>query len=279
VLDGGDDGRADAHVRVEDVLPRVRQGEHQPLDQLDRKLAGMNGFLDMIVLDVRENPHIPGVLAERIARKLAGFRTLEVFLAGIFRRYPDRVEVEQVIVSLGKPKYRLVATGQPFRAMQAVFEMPDDPVPQLQPMALEQGVENGVEREYFSILNMVSDLPAQRASGMQQARALGDDPRLLTNISFEGRFRFVSLADVVRWRGHDQLHRGTAQRGHEFEVVPTFHHRVRRGEPVALYRTRHLIPQEVCYPGRSVHRQVSRVKSHVHVSFPTRRNILITSAR
>jgi len=54
-----------------------------------------------------------------------------VFLAGVFRRNPDRVQDKSVIIALRQPKDGFVSTGQALGAMQTVFEVPDYAVAQL----------------------------------------------------------------------------------------------------------------------------------------------------
>ena len=83
-------------------------------DEFDRKLAGMGRFFDVIVLHVRENPHIARILSEWIAGKLACFRTFEIFLAWVLRRNANRVEIERVVIRLREPKNRFMTTGKSF---------------------------------------------------------------------------------------------------------------------------------------------------------------------
>ena len=71
----------------------------------------MDCLLDMIAFDVGKYPHVTGILTERIARILSGFRAFEVFLTRIFLGHPDRIYVEVIVVRFGKPQDRLVTTG------------------------------------------------------------------------------------------------------------------------------------------------------------------------
>ena len=69
MLHSRNDGRPDAHIRVQDVVAGVGQREHKALDQFDRKLAWVNRLFDMVVFDVRKNPNIAGIFAESDCRK------------------------------------------------------------------------------------------------------------------------------------------------------------------------------------------------------------------
>lgn len=73
-----ENGTSHSHVRIKDVVPLHSKRQHQPFYKLDRKLAGVNRFLDVIILNVREYPHIPRVLSKEIPGELADFGTLEI---------------------------------------------------------------------------------------------------------------------------------------------------------------------------------------------------------
>ena len=53
-------------------------------------------------------------------------------------------------------------TRQAIGAMQPMFKVPDDAVPELQSVLAEYGIEHDVQREYLTALDVVSDLPAYR---------------------------------------------------------------------------------------------------------------------
>ena len=72
----------------------------------------MDRLFHVIVLDVGDDPEVPGVLAKGVAGILACFRPLEIFFAGILLGHPHRVEVEDVIVGLGEPDDGLVPAGK-----------------------------------------------------------------------------------------------------------------------------------------------------------------------
>lgn len=84
VLNRSDHRRAYPHVRVEYFAAGLGKREDQSLYQFDWKLAWMNGLFDMIIFDIRENPDVARVFAQRIARELTSFWTFEIFLPKIF---------------------------------------------------------------------------------------------------------------------------------------------------------------------------------------------------
>ncbi len=85
----------------------------------------------MVVFDIWNYPEVAGVLAHGIAGILSGLGAFEVFLAGILLRYANGVKIEIILVTLCEPEDCLVTPGKPLRAVQAVFEVPDYPVPEL----------------------------------------------------------------------------------------------------------------------------------------------------
>ena len=95
--------------------------------QFDGELTRMNRLLHMVVFDIRKYPNVTGILAERI--------TCE-------------------------PKDRLVPSGKTLRAMEDVFEMPDDPISELQAMCFENRIKHCAERNYLTVVNMIANLPA-----------------------------------------------------------------------------------------------------------------------
>jgi hypothetical protein len=56
-----------SHIGVEHPIARIREGQHKPLNQFNWKLARMNCLLDMIMLDIRDDPEITRILSKRIA--------------------------------------------------------------------------------------------------------------------------------------------------------------------------------------------------------------------
>lgn len=219
VHERGDDGGADAHVGVEHRVARIRHGENEALYEFDGELAGMNRFFRVIALHVRESPHVARVLALGVPRELADVRSLEVFLARIFRRNPYRVEIPGVIVSPRPPVDRFVSAREPLGAVKAVAETPDDSVAELEALRLKDGIENRVERDDLSVFHIIADLPADGAFRMQQPNALANHTLLRLDVSVERSSRFVFFSEVVRGRGDDELHPLVGKLAHENEVV------------------------------------------------------------
>ena len=86
--------------------------------------------------------------------------------------------------------------------MEAVLEVPDDAVTQLEPVTFEDGIEDGIEGDDLAVFNVVAHLPAERAVGMEQANALSYHSLLAPEIALQGLALLVELADVVGRRGH-----------------------------------------------------------------------------
>ena len=134
----------------------------------------MDRLLRVVVLDIRELPYIARVLPLRVSRQLADVRTLEVALGWILRRNPDWVKAPCVVVVLRPPVDGLVPPGQSPCGVKAVPEVLDDPVAELEPLVPEHGIEDGVERDYLSVVDVVSDLPADRPLRMENTDAFAD---------------------------------------------------------------------------------------------------------
>lgn len=113
---------------VEHPISLVRKRQHQSLNQFNRKLARMLGLLDMVALYIRNHPQIARILTKRITRILTRFRPFEILFPGVFLGYADGIKVENILVGLREPDDCLVAAGKPAAAMQAVLEVPDDPI-------------------------------------------------------------------------------------------------------------------------------------------------------
>jgi hypothetical protein len=72
----------------------------------------MFGLLDVIVFDVWDYPDIPGILTQRIPRKLTDARTLESLLIRVLLRNSNCIEVKCIAITLGKPQDGFMPTGQ-----------------------------------------------------------------------------------------------------------------------------------------------------------------------
>jgi transposase len=170
-----------------------------------RQLIEMLCLLDMVALNVRNHPQVSRILAKGVTRILAGLWTLEMFLPRVFLGYPHQVEIEQVIVGLGKPDNGCISPRETAAAVQPVFKVPDDAIAHPELESGEDGVENGVQRDDRSTVDVVPHLPANTASRGQRADTLGNDLRLLMEVPVEMESLFVLLADVVRRRRDDEL--------------------------------------------------------------------------
>ena len=80
MFQGSDHCRSNAHVRIKYRVTNICQSQHQPLDEFDGKLTGMNSLFDVIVFYVGNTHTSPG-FAKRVSRQLPGFGSLEVLLA------------------------------------------------------------------------------------------------------------------------------------------------------------------------------------------------------
>jgi hypothetical protein len=50
--------------------------------------------------------------------------------------------------------------GKAFGTVQTMLKMPDDSIPKLQTEFGEHWIKDDIEREYLTLLHMISDLPA-----------------------------------------------------------------------------------------------------------------------
>ena len=167
VLDGPDDGGPYAHVWIEHDIALVGQRKDEPFDKLNWKLTGMYRLFNVIVLYVWKNPNVPGIFSKRVPRKLADLWPLKIFFVRVFGRHPDRIEIECVVVRFRKPKNSFVPSGESLRTVEAMLEVPDNAIPQSQSVILEYVEKNNVERKHLAVLNVIADLPANRALVME----------------------------------------------------------------------------------------------------------------
>src|SRR5262249_8338177 len=133
-------GRADPHVRIQHEVAAIGERQHEPLHQLDRELARVERLLHVVVLHVRDDPHVARILPERMTGELPGAWTLVVTFPRVLLRYTNGIQAKDV-VRTAEPEDRLIPAGEPARAVEPVLEMPDDPIPQREPVSLEERVE------------------------------------------------------------------------------------------------------------------------------------------
>src|SRR5436190_18569173 len=106
--------------------------------------------------------------------------------------------------------------------MQPVTERPNNSISQLKAVHLEQRIQNDIEWKHFAAIDVVSHLPAKRAARMKQSNGLSDCCSLLFLIGIQRPGTLVLLIEVVRRRGHNQVHRTAFQSTHECKVIGAF---------------------------------------------------------
>lgn len=130
--------RARSKKGVHNQVAFCSQGMYQPFRKRDRILAGMLCLFYMVSLDVRDVPNV-------IWRQ-----SVDIPADSPFR----------------KPQDRLMPSGKPMPAVQAVTERPDDPAPAHErrgvpaPHFRKQVVDLNVQRHYFAFCYAAPHLPA-----------------------------------------------------------------------------------------------------------------------
>jgi hypothetical protein len=59
--------------------------------------------------------------------------------------------------------------------VEAVLKMPDNTIPQLKILSLEDWIKQNIQREDFAVTNMITDLPANASAGLQCSDTLLDN--------------------------------------------------------------------------------------------------------
>jgi len=118
------------------------------------------GLFDVIALYVGDVPDVFRVFTFRVAGELAGFRPFEVAFARVFGWDAHVIKIEDVVVRFGVPEDDFIAATEAALVVEAVAEVPDDPVAQGQAVLPEYWVELNVERHDLAVVNVVADLPA-----------------------------------------------------------------------------------------------------------------------
>ena len=90
-------------------------------------------------------------------------------------------------------------------AMQAVLEVPDDPVSALKAQFPKYGEQHRIQWDDCSVIHIVAHLPTNAPRGLQCADALAYNMALLLNVIVEMNSLLVFLAEVVGGRGDDKL--------------------------------------------------------------------------
>src|ERR1035438_1130998 len=134
--------------------------------------------------------------------------------ARVFGWNADVIEIEYVVVGFGVPENDFVPAAEAALVVQAMAEVPDDPVAQGQAVLPKYWVELNVERHYLAVVNVVANLPTDAARLSQARDDEVDDALLPDQVVFEGCFLLVGLAKVVWRRRYDQVEqRFGGQRG------------------------------------------------------------------
>jgi hypothetical protein len=165
----------------------------------------MVGLLDMIRLYIRDFPYVRRILPERVAGQLAPSWSLEVLLLGVLLGLANGIEVEGVVITLGKPNDDLVPAGETTGGVEAVAELPYDPVPHAEAKRLKQREELDVKRNDLPIVDIIANLPADAAFRMQYPEAFLNHFVLLVEIGVEAKALLVFLPKVVWGRRDDKL--------------------------------------------------------------------------
>ena len=144
---------------------------------------------------------------------------LKILFPRILLRHPDPVEIEEVMIALGVPYDGFVTARKTFRAVQAVFKMPDDPVSHFHSQALEDRVQENIQRQDRSVFDIIANLPANGAIVRKDSMTFIDDAGLPVEIRLQRLAFFVFLADVVGGRGKHERHRSGGNGSKKIETV------------------------------------------------------------
>ena len=88
-------------------------------------------LLDVVAFNVGDDPYVARILSKWIAGVFACIGTLEVFLAGVFLRNPNGIEIKVVAIRFSKPHDDFVSPGETFSTMKSVLKMPHDAIAHL----------------------------------------------------------------------------------------------------------------------------------------------------
>lgn len=225
VHNGGDDCCANPEKRVKDRVVRPSHGKKKTLNEFHRKLTRVNGLLNVVALDVWYFPDIAGILPQRVAGEATYVRPLKMALPRIFLGHADGVKVEEIVVRLREPVDRLVSARKASPAMEAVLEMPDDPISHLEVEVPEYRVEHGVERDDGSLFDIVAYLPTYVSVRSENTNTFGYDRFLLRYVVTETQSGFIFFANIVGRRSDNQLHATVGDGSEKVQAVPMIHGR------------------------------------------------------
>src|SRR5579871_2728958 len=81
-----------------------------------------------------------------------------------------------------------------------MFKVPDDPVPKLESLFFKHVVVIDIKRKHFSIINIITGLPANTSTSRQNAFEFVNNHFLLCKVSCNILLLLIYLAYIVRWR-------------------------------------------------------------------------------
>lgn len=106
------------------------QRSNQPFCKRNRKLTRVTALFLVACLDIWNFPHVPRILALRVAAKLALSRPFVEALTRVFLWYADRVQIEVIVRAFREPQDCLMTARKTGSLIQPKPESPDHSVAQ-----------------------------------------------------------------------------------------------------------------------------------------------------
>jgi len=82
-------------------------------------------------------------------------------------------------------------------------------------MVFEYAVKYRIERKYFSVIDVISDLPAYRSFRMKKADSFCDRRSLAFDVKIKRGSLLILLTDIIGRRSDYQIHAAIFQRAHK----------------------------------------------------------------
>lgn len=120
-----------------------------------------------------------------VARILLRLCSFKILFARVLLWYAYGVEVEDILSRLRKPDDRFIPSRKAAATVEAVFKVPDDAVAHLKTKPGKDGVENSIQRNDCSPIDIVADLPTNTTLQGKDAYTLSDDLGLLSEVKVE----------------------------------------------------------------------------------------------
>lgn len=206
----GDQGGCNPTVGIKNVVIFAGKSQNASFNKFYRELTGVDGFLGVIAFHVwnfpdkpipllfQKHPKIRGILSKRIPGRLTLVWPFVVCLSGVLGGNADGVKIEKVLVALGEPQKGFVASGKSARGMKPVVEVPDNTVSQAKTFVFEDGIEKNIKRKNFTLVYVVSHLPAETAPGGKETNQLPYDRPLSVQVFFYCASAFIFFPEVIR---------------------------------------------------------------------------------